>query len=49
MTEAIHSDVLIVGAGISGIGTAYHLKKTCGKKTFRILERRPNLGRFYVV
>jgi len=37
-------DVLIVGAGISGIGTAYHLQDKCPNKTCRILERRENLG-----
>jgi monooxygenase len=41
---SLHTDVLIIGAGISGIGTAYHLKDKCPKKTFRILERRANLG-----
>lgn len=37
-------DVLIVGAGLSGIGTAYHLKDQCPGKTFTILEARDNLG-----
>jgi monooxygenase len=39
-----HVDVLIIGAGISGIGAAVHLKKNCPSKTFAILERRPNVG-----
>jgi monooxygenase len=37
-------DVLIVGAGISGIGMAVHLQRECPGKTFRIVERRANLG-----
>jgi monooxygenase len=39
-----HFDVLIVGAGISGIGVACHLKKNCPNKTFAILERRQAMG-----
>ena len=37
-------DVGIIGAGISGIGTAYWLQKKCPGKTFAILESRPVLG-----
>ena len=37
-------DVLIVGAGISGIGMAVHLAEKCPGKTYAILERRENLG-----
>ena len=37
-------DVLIVGAGISGIGAAYHLKTKCPNKTFAIVERRSSFG-----
>jgi cation diffusion facilitator CzcD-associated flavoprotein CzcO len=39
-----HVDVLIVGAGISGIGAAYHLQKISPNKSFLILEGRENLG-----
>ncbi|MDE2421612.1 MAG: NAD(P)/FAD-dependent oxidoreductase [Gammaproteobacteria bacterium] len=39
-----HFDVLIVGAGISGIGIACHLKRECPKKSFAILERRQAMG-----
>ena len=37
-------DVLIVGAGISGIGMAAHLEAECPGKTYAILERRERLG-----
>ena len=30
--EINHKDVVVVGAGISGIGAAYNLQKTCPKK-----------------
>ena len=43
-TAATHLDVLIVGAGISGIAAAYHLQKDCPRKTFAILEARAALG-----
>ena len=39
-----HKDVVVVGAGISGIGAAYNLQKTCPQKTFTILEGRENIG-----
>jgi cation diffusion facilitator CzcD-associated flavoprotein CzcO len=39
-----HVDVLIVGAGLSGIGAAYHLRTRCPGKTFAILEARESLG-----
>src|ERR671932_486389 len=37
-------DVLIVGAGLSGIGTACWLKKECPDKQFAILEARDAIG-----
>jgi monooxygenase len=37
-------DVLIVGAGLSGIGTAFHLQQRCPGKTFAILEARAAIG-----
>ena len=37
-------DVLIVGAGLSGIGAAYHLQDKCPQKSFAIVEARDNLG-----
>jgi monooxygenase len=39
-----HLDVLIVGAGLSGIGAAYHLQTRCPNKTYAILEGRESLG-----
>lgn len=39
-----HRDVLIIGAGVSGIGMACHLKRECPGKSFAILERRQSLG-----
>lgn len=39
-----HTDVLIVGAGISGIGAAYYLQKDHPAKSYVILEGRENLG-----
>ncbi|MEO7027311.1 MAG: FAD-dependent oxidoreductase, partial [Caulobacteraceae bacterium] len=37
-------DVLVVGAGISGIGAAYHLQTRCPGRSFAILEGRADLG-----
>jgi len=37
-------DVLIVGAGISGIGMAAHLEEHCPGRSYSIVERRENLG-----
>jgi monooxygenase len=39
-----HFDVLIVGAGLSGIGAAHHLQKFCPKKRYVILEQREQIG-----
>jgi monooxygenase len=39
-----HIDVVVVGAGISGIGAAYNLKTRCPQKSFTILEGRSNIG-----
>src|SRR5262245_56098625 len=39
-----HFDVLIVGAGLSGIGAAYHLQRSCPSKSYAVLEGRSALG-----
>ena len=44
VSETEHFDVLVVGAGISGIGAAYHLQKHCPGKTYVILEGREDIG-----
>ena len=43
--EAVeHVDVLIIGAGISGIGAAYYLQKHHPQRSYRILEARERIG-----
>ena len=39
-----HFDVLIVGAGLSGVGAGYHLQKHCPDRTYAILEARTAIG-----
>ena len=39
-----HFDVLIVGAGLSGIGAAVHLQKDCPDRSYAILEGREAIG-----
>jgi cation diffusion facilitator CzcD-associated flavoprotein CzcO len=39
-----HFDVLVVGAGISGIGAGYHLQTSCPDRSYAILEARDDLG-----
>jgi cation diffusion facilitator CzcD-associated flavoprotein CzcO len=39
-----HLDVLIVGAGLSGIGAGYHLQSECPGKSYAILEARERSG-----
>jgi cation diffusion facilitator CzcD-associated flavoprotein CzcO len=39
-----HVDVLIVGAGISGVGGAYHLKTQCPDKSYVVLEAYESFG-----
>ena len=43
-TEPTHYDVVIVGAGISGIGAAYHLGALSPDRSYVILEGRDDLG-----
>jgi monooxygenase len=42
--ESTDFDVIIVGAGLSGIGVAYHLQRDCPRKSFIILEARSAIG-----
>ncbi len=44
-----HFDVLIVGAGISGLGSAYHLSHQCPDKTFVMLEALESFGGTWLV
>src|SRR5437016_13919013 len=37
-------DVLIVGAGISGVGGAYHLTRQCPGKSFVVLDMQESFG-----
>ncbi len=37
-------DVIIIGAGLSGIAAAFHLQRRCPHKRYRILEARSDLG-----
>jgi monooxygenase len=37
-------DVLIVGAGLSGIGAAWHIQRRCPGKTYAVLESRAAIG-----
>jgi cation diffusion facilitator CzcD-associated flavoprotein CzcO len=43
-TRTEHFDVLIVGAGISGIGGAYHLQQQCPDRTFVVLDALESFG-----
>jgi len=40
----MHKDIIVVGAGISGIAAGYNLQKSCSNKSFAILEGRAALG-----
>jgi monooxygenase len=44
MESLEHVDVLIVGAGLSGIGAGYHLQENCPEKTYAVLEARDRSG-----
>src|SRR5690348_17612642 len=44
MPEATHLDVLIVGAGLSGIDAAVHLGRAFPDRTYALLEQRGELG-----
>lgn len=44
ISTAQHFDVLVVGAGLSGIGAGYHLQRHCPGKRYAILEGRDCIG-----
>lgn len=44
MAAGEHFDVVIVGAGLSGIGVAYHLQRDCPGRSYTILEGRDSIG-----
>ena len=44
MAKPEHFDVLIVGAGLSGIGAGYHLQTACPGKSYVIFEGRDAIG-----
>lgn len=44
MSQPEHLDVLIVGAGLSGIGAAHHLQRTHPGRSYALLESRDELG-----
>ena len=39
-----HFDVIIVGAGLSGIGAAYYVQEKCKNKNYTVLEAREQMG-----
>ena len=43
-TVGEHFDVLVIGAGLSGIGAACHLQRRCPGRTYAILEARDRIG-----
>ncbi|MBS0472508.1 MAG: NAD(P)/FAD-dependent oxidoreductase [Proteobacteria bacterium] len=44
MAASEHFDVLIVGAGISGVGAAYHMTQQCPGKSFVVLDSLESFG-----
>jgi cation diffusion facilitator CzcD-associated flavoprotein CzcO len=43
-TTPEHVDVLVVGAGLSGIGAACHLERNCPERSYMLLEAREDTG-----
>ncbi len=43
-TTAEYFDVLVVGAGLSGIGAACHLQRRCPDRSYAVLEARDRIG-----
>jgi monooxygenase len=44
LMDTQHVDVLIIGAGLSGISAAYHIQTLCPTKTYAVLEGRDTIG-----
>jgi cation diffusion facilitator CzcD-associated flavoprotein CzcO len=42
--EREHIDIVVVGAGLSGVGAAYHIQTKCPDKSYAILEARETMG-----
>jgi cation diffusion facilitator CzcD-associated flavoprotein CzcO len=42
--NAEHLDVIVVGAGLSGVGQGHHLQTRCPDRSYAILEARASLG-----
>ncbi|KAF7185829.1 FAD-containing monooxygenase EthA [Pseudocercospora fuligena] len=42
--ETLDFDIIIIGAGISGINTAYRIQTECPQHTYTILEQKEELG-----
>lgn len=42
--QSEHYDALIIGGGISGLSAAYHFSTECPGKTYKLIERRDNMG-----
>ncbi len=43
-SDTRHADVIVIGAGLSGIGAGYHLQANCPDRSYLILEARSALG-----
>ena len=48
LVQTQHVDVLIVGAGISGVGGAYHMRQQCPDMSFVVLEVKDTFGGTWV-
>ncbi len=44
VSELRNADVIVIGAGLSGIGAGYHLQAECPDRSYLILEARSTLG-----